>query len=81
MLNVPLPCARDRVGRGQKDVLEAERRLLRAKSQNSPLAWHNLGTLYVAKHAGLERRWGDAHKCYDRAKELGFDCANPYPPC
>lgn len=63
-----------------RDFLEAERRLLKATKQNSALAWHNLGTLYAVKHPGLEDRWSDARKCWERAAELGFDCGEPYPP-
>jgi TPR repeat protein len=64
----------------QRDVHEAECWLLKATAQNSALAWHNLGTLYVMKYTGLEERWGEARKCWERAKELGFNCGEPYPP-
>lgn len=62
------------------DFVEAERWLLKAAAQNSPTAWHNLGSLYATNHPELEERWGEAQKCWQRAKELGFDCASPYPP-
>ena len=64
----------------QTDFLEAERWLLMATKQNSPLAWHNLGTLYATKHPGLEHRWPDARNCWERAAQLGFQCGEPYPP-
>ena len=64
----------------QSDLLEAERWLLKATKQNSALAWNNLGTRYAMKHPGLEDRWDDARKCWERAAELGFDCGEPYPP-
>lgn len=64
----------------QRDFVEAEQWLLKATKQNSPLAWHNLGTLYAMKHPGLEQRWSDARKCWERAAELGFKCGEPYPP-
>jgi TPR repeat protein len=63
----------------EPNVLEAERWLLRATEQNSPLAWHNLGTLYAMKIPDLKHRWEDAHACWKRAAELGFACAHPYP--
>ncbi len=63
----------------QRNVLEAERWLLKVAEQNAPLAWNNLGTLYALKCPELEHRWSEATKCYQRAKELGFDCATPYP--
>lgn len=56
------------------DYLEAERWLLKATAQNSPLAWHNLGTLYSMRHPVLENRRGDAETCWKKATELGFDC-------
>jgi TPR repeat protein len=64
----------------QRDVLEAERWLLKATAQNSALAWNSLGTLYAVKHTDLEQRWGQARKCWERAKELGFNCGDPYAP-
>jgi uncharacterized protein len=64
----------------QRNLLEAERWLLKATAQNSALAWHNLGTLYSMKHPGFENRWSEAHACWKRAAELGFDIADPYPP-
>ena len=63
-----------------RDLAEAERWLLRATEQNSPLAWNNLGTLYSVGGAGLSKGPEQARQCYERAKELGFDCAEPYPP-
>ena len=64
----------------QLDFLEAERWLRRAAEQNSALAWHNLGSLYAMKVPVLEGRRGEVQKCWERAKELGFACADPYPP-
>ena len=64
----------------ERDVLEAERWLLKATAQNDPVAWHNLGTMYATKHSELEHRWSDARKCWKKAKELGFNLAEPYPP-
>jgi uncharacterized protein len=63
-----------------RDVLEAERWLLKAAEQNSAVAWNNLGTMYAMRHPELEHRCVNAQKCYERAKELGFACADPYPP-
>lgn len=62
------------------DFLEAERWLIKAAAQNNATAWHNLGSLYATKHPELEERWGEAEKCWQRAKQLGFECAAPYPP-
>jgi TPR repeat protein len=62
----------------QADVLEAERWLLKATAQNSAAAWHNLGTLYAVKHPGLKDRWGNARKCLETAKKLGFDGGELY---
>jgi uncharacterized protein len=64
----------------ERDVLEAERWLLKAAEQNNPVAWHNLGTLYASQQPELRHHWNDAMKCYQRAKELGLKVANPYPP-
>jgi TPR repeat protein len=64
----------------ERNVLEAERWLLKAAEQNNPVAWNNLGTLYASKMPELQHRWSDAMKCYEKAKELGFNCAEPYPP-
>jgi TPR repeat protein len=64
----------------QRDVREAECWLLKATSQQSALAWHNLGSLYFAQLPELKEKWGEGRKCWERAKELGFDCAEPYPP-
>jgi len=63
-----------------KDLAEAERWLLKAAEQNNPVAWNNLGTLYAMGGAGLTHGPERAHECYLLAKELGFDCARPYPP-
>jgi TPR repeat protein len=65
---------------GAPDVDEAERWMRKACEQNNPVAWNNLGSLYAARLPELAHRWGDAQRCYEKAKELGFDCANPYPP-
>jgi TPR repeat protein len=64
----------------QRNAREAERWLLKATSQDSALAWHNLGSLYFAQFPELKEKWGEGRKCWERAKELGFDCAEPYPP-
>jgi TPR repeat protein len=64
----------------ERDVLEAERWLLKAAAQNNPVAWNNLGTLYALKLPELKHRWSDAMKCYEKAKELGLNVAEPYPP-
>jgi uncharacterized protein len=64
----------------KKDVLEAERWLLKATEQNSCLAWHNLGTMYAMGHVELKPKWGDVLRCYQKAKDLGFNMGNPYPP-
>ena len=36
-----------------RDVLEAERWLLKAAQQNNPVAWNNLGTLYASRQPEL----------------------------
>jgi TPR repeat protein len=64
----------------KRDVLEAERWLLKAAAQNNPVAWNNLGTLYASQHPELQHHWNDAMGCYQRAKELGLNVAEPYPP-
>jgi len=64
----------------ERDVLEAERWLIKAATQNNALAWHNLGSLYAGRIPELKDRWGDVRKCYEKAKELGFNVAHPYPP-
>jgi TPR repeat protein len=64
----------------QRDALEAERWLLKATGQDSALAWHNLGSLYFLQIPELKEKWGEGPKCWERANELGFDCAEPYPP-
>jgi len=63
-----------------RDVLEAERWLLKAAEQNNPVAWNNLGTLYASHLPELRHHWNDAMECYLRAKELGLNVAEPYPP-
>ena len=63
-----------------RDLAEAERWLLKAAEQGSPLAWNNLGTVYAIGGAGLTKGPDQATECYQRAKDLGFDCAKPYPP-
>jgi uncharacterized protein len=63
-----------------RDVLEAERWLLKAAAQKNPVAWNNLGTLYASQLPELRHRWNDACKCYQKAKELGLNVAEPYPP-
>jgi TPR repeat protein len=64
----------------KRDVLEAERWLLKATEQNNPLAWNNLGTLYVSQLPELRNHWNDAAECYQKAKALGLNVAEPYPP-
>jgi len=63
-----------------KDLAETESWLLKAAEQGSSLAWNNLGTLHAMGGDGLSRGPDWAQTCYIRAKELGFDCAQPYPP-
>jgi TPR repeat protein len=63
-----------------KDLSKAEDWLLKATAQDSALAWNNRGTLYAVGGPGLSQSPEKAHECYLRAKELGFDCASPYPP-
>jgi TPR repeat protein len=60
-----------------KDLAEAERWLLKAAEQDNPVAWNNLGTLYTMGGARLVGGPERAYDCYQRAKELGFDCAKP----
>jgi len=64
----------------ERDVLEAERWLLKAAQQNNPVAWNNLGNLYASKLPELQHRSCDAMACYEKAKELGLNVADPYPP-
>jgi TPR repeat protein len=64
----------------KRDVLEAERWLLKAAEQNNAVAWNNLGTLYASQPPELRHHWKDAMECYQRAKELGLNVAEPYPP-
>jgi TPR repeat protein len=40
----------------ERDVLEAERWLIKAAAQDDPVAWNNLGTMYAMKHSELEHR-------------------------
>jgi TPR repeat protein len=63
-----------------RDLAKAEEWLLKAAAQNDPVAWNNLGTLYIIGGEGLSRGREAALDCYVRAKELGFACAQPYPP-
>src|SRR5580658_2692783 len=63
-----------------KDLAKAEEWLLEATAQDNALAWNNLGTLYATGGPGLAHGQEKAHECYVRAKERGFDCADPYPP-
>lgn len=64
----------------ERDVLEAERWLLKAAAQDNPVAWNNLGTLYALGLPELQNRSSDVKKCYEKAKELGLKVAEPYPP-
>ena len=64
----------------EKDVLEAERWLLKAAAQDNCVAWNNLGTLYAMCYPELAEHCGETLKCFLKAKELGFNCADPYPP-
>ncbi|SRR5713101_3595949 len=64
-----------------RDIVEAERWLLRAAEQNNPVAWNNLGSLYLGCEGEcVPENKEKARQCYLRAKELGFNCAHPYPP-
>jgi TPR repeat protein len=64
------------VGLGvQRNGAEAELWYRKAADQGNPVAWNNLGTFYATQ--GDRQR---ARECYLRAKELGFNCAHPYPP-
>ena len=63
-----------------QDPASAERWLIRATEQQSALAWNNLGTLYLMGLPGVARNPAKALECYLRARELGFDRADPYPP-
>jgi TPR repeat protein len=64
----------------ERDLTKAEAWLLRATAQNDALAWNGLGTLYAIAGEGLSQGIEKSHECYVRAKELGFDGAEPYPP-
>ena len=63
-----------------QNVLEAERWLVKAAEQNSCVAWHNLGTMYAMRHPELKDKWDAVLPCYQKAKELGLNVAEPYPP-
>jgi len=63
-----------------QDFRKAEEWLIKATEQKSAIAWNNLGSLYASRLPGLSRGPEAAAACYQRAKELGFDCAVPYPP-
>jgi TPR repeat protein len=63
-----------------RDLAAAEAWLLKAAQQDSPVAWNNLGSLYVTGGTGLVGGPERAQECYLRAKELGFNCAEPNPP-
>jgi len=63
-----------------RDVLEAERWLLRAAELGNPVAWNDLGSLYASKIPELRNRWDAAQECYEKAKQLGLNVADPYPP-
>jgi TPR repeat protein len=64
----------------KRDIDEAERWLLKATAQDSALAWNNLGTLYATYDSGSSHSRKRIKECYLRAKKLGFNCADPYPP-
>lgn len=64
----------------ERNALKAEHWLLKAAAQNDPVAWNNLGSLYALRLPELKDRWGNAQKCWERAKELGVKVAEPYPP-
>ena len=59
-----------------RDVLEAERWLLRAAERGNPVAWNNLGSLYASKVPELMHRWGAAQECYEKSKQLGLNIPN-----
>lgn len=63
-----------------QDFAKAEEWLLKATAQDDALAWNNLGTLYIVAGARFPRAAEKVQECWRRAKELGFDCAAPYPP-
>ncbi len=62
------------------DAVRAEQLLLSACAKDSAMAWNNLGTLYSLGLEGVPGGKEKALACYLRAKELGIDCANLYPP-
>ncbi|HYL47037.1 MAG TPA: hypothetical protein VEU52_08415, partial [Candidatus Limnocylindrales bacterium] len=64
----------------RRDLSKAEEFLLKAAQQNDAVAWNNLGTLYAIGGDDLSAGPEKAQECYQRAKDLGFDCAEPYPP-
>jgi hypothetical protein len=39
-----------------------------------------LGSLYASKIPELRHRWETAQECYEKAKQLGLNVAEPYPP-
>ncbi|MGI8991734.1 MAG: hypothetical protein ACR2I2_19400 [Bryobacteraceae bacterium] len=45
----------------------------RAANQDSPIAWNNLGTIYLHGLQGISADRSRALMCYKRAHELGFD--------
>jgi TPR repeat protein len=57
-----------------RDFELARQGLLKATQHDNPVAWNNLGSLYITM--GEKEK---AHRCYERAKELGFNVAHPYP--
>ena len=64
----------------QRDLREAERWLLLATARDSAIAWNNLGTLYICAGQELDEQHKSAQECYEEAKRLGFNAADPYPP-
>jgi TPR repeat protein len=44
-----------------------------AAEQNDPLAWKNLGTLYLLGLAGVEVDKAEAHRCFSRARALEIE--------
>jgi TPR repeat protein len=64
----------------ERNFGKAERWLLKAAEQDSAVAWNNLGSLYAICDSRSWHSLKRIRECYLRAKELGFDCAHPYPP-
>ena len=64
----------------KQDAVSAEQWLVRVTEQQSAVAWNNLGTLNLLGLPGVPRNRDKALECYLRSKELGFNCAIPYPP-